>query len=58
MVTRGADRVLSPFIGKSLVVYLTKPAVAVAGVSLRRGLLLPRGVPGRGGPGSPQGAAA
>jgi len=24
-VTRAADRVLSPFIGKSLVLYLTKP---------------------------------
>ena len=29
-VTRAADRVLSPLIGKSLVVYLTKPADAVA----------------------------
>jgi SAM-dependent methyltransferase len=57
LVTRGADRVLSPFIGKSLVVYLTKPTVAVAGVPATRPSL-PRGVPGRRGPGSPHGAAA
>jgi SAM-dependent methyltransferase len=55
-LTRGVDRVLSPFIGKSLVVYLTKPAAAIAGVPAKRHAV-PRGVPGRG-PGSPQGAAA
>lgn len=57
LVTRGADRALNPFIGKSLVVYLTKPAAAVAGLPAA-GPSLPRGVPGRRGPGSPQGAAA
>ena len=31
-VTRAADRVLSPLIGKSLVLYLTKPQSVVAGV--------------------------
>ena len=31
-VTRTADRVLSPFIGKSLVLYLTKPDAGVAGL--------------------------
>jgi hypothetical protein len=57
-VTRAADRVLSPFIGKSLVVYLSKPAITVAGLPDARPNL-PRGVPGRRGPTSPkQGAAA
>ena len=57
LVTRSADRVLSPLIGKSLVVYLSKPAVAVDGVPETRPSM-PRRVPGRGGPRSPQGAAA
>ena len=49
---------LSPLIGKSLVVYLTKPAVAVAGLPDARPNV-PRGVPGRRGPTTPkQGAAA
>jgi SAM-dependent methyltransferase len=57
-VTRAADRVLSPFIGKSIVVYLTKPETAVAGLPDARPNL-PRGVPGRRGPTTPtQGAAA
>jgi hypothetical protein len=57
-VTRTADRVLSPLIGKSLVVYLTKAAVSVAGLPDARPDL-PRGVPGRRGPTTPkQGAAA
>jgi SAM-dependent methyltransferase len=57
-VTRTADRALSPVIGKSLVVYLTKPDVVVAGLPESRPTV-PRGVPGRRGPGSPrQGAAA
>jgi SAM-dependent methyltransferase len=50
-VTRAADRVLSPLIGKSLVLYLTKPDVAVAGIpddaELATAPDLPRGVPGR-----------
>ena len=48
-VTRAADRVLSPLIGKSLVLYLTKPLSVVAGVPETRPNL-PRGVPGRKGP--------
>jgi hypothetical protein len=56
-VTRAADRVLSPLIGKSLVVYLSKPAVAVAGLPDARPSL-PRGVPGRRGPSSPKHGAA
>ncbi len=56
--TRAADRVLSPFIGKSLVVYLTKPEVTVAGLPDARPTM-PRGVPGRRGPTPPrEGAAA
>ena len=58
LVTRTADRVLSPLIGKSLVLYLTKPAESVAGMPETRPNL-PRGVPGRRGPTTPtQGAAA
>jgi SAM-dependent methyltransferase len=58
LLTRTADRVLSPLIGKSLVVYLTKSRQAVAGVP-HSAPNLPRGVPGRRGPGqSKQGAAA
>ena len=58
LVTRTADRVLSPLIGKSLVVYLTKPAAAVAGLPDAKPNV-PRGVPGRRGPTTPtQGAAA
>ncbi len=56
-VTRTADRVLNPLIGKSLVVYLHKPEP----VSELRdsGPAMTRGVPGRRGPTSPtQGAAA
>jgi len=57
-VTRAADRVLSPLIGKSLVLYLTKPQTAVAGVPETRPNVA-RGVPGRRGPAaSKQGAAA
>jgi len=57
-VTRAADRLLSPLIGKSLVVYLSKPAVTVSGPPDARPDL-PRGVPGRRGPTTPkQGAAA
>jgi SAM-dependent methyltransferase len=56
-VTRGAERVLSPLIGKSLVVYLNKPTAAADAMPATRPSR-PRGVPGRGGPGSPQGAAA
>jgi SAM-dependent methyltransferase len=48
-VTRAADRVLSPLIGKSFVLYLTKPARVVAGVPETRPNV-PRGVPGRTGP--------
>jgi SAM-dependent methyltransferase len=51
LVTRAADRVLSPLIGKSLVLYLTKPDVAVAGVpeesEAHSAPTVPRGVPGR-----------
>jgi SAM-dependent methyltransferase len=58
LLTRTADRVLSPLIGKSLVVYLTKSQQAVAGVP-NSTPNVPRGVPGRRGPGqSKQGAAA
>ena len=49
LVTRTADRVLSPLIGKSLVFYLTKPEASVAGLPEARPTL-PRGVPGRRGP--------
>ncbi|HXY27479.1 MAG TPA: class I SAM-dependent methyltransferase [Acidimicrobiales bacterium] len=56
--TRTADRVLSPFIGKSLVVYLTKPQATVSGLPDARSEV-PHGVPGRRGPSTPgQGAAA
>jgi SAM-dependent methyltransferase len=58
VVTRTADRVLNPLIGKSLVIYLSRPQRAVAGVPESKPNL-PRGVPGRRGPTSPtQGAAA
>jgi SAM-dependent methyltransferase len=58
VVTRTADRVLSPLIGKSLVVYLTKPEAKVSGLPDARPNV-PRGVPGRRGPDTPtQGAAA
>jgi SAM-dependent methyltransferase len=58
LVTRTADRALSPVIGKSLVVYLAKPDFVVAGLPDAKPTL-PRGVPGRRGPTSPtQGAAA
>jgi hypothetical protein len=57
-VTRAADRVLSPLIGKSLVLYLTKPLRGVAGVPETKPNA-PRGVPGRRGPAArKQGAAA
>jgi SAM-dependent methyltransferase len=57
-VTRAADRVLSPLIGKSLVVYLVKPEAAVADLAGARPDL-PPGVAGWRGPTSPtQGAAA
>jgi SAM-dependent methyltransferase len=57
-VTRTADRVLSPVIGKSLVLYLRKPLAGVADLPDSRPTL-PRGVPGRRGPTTPsQGAAA
>lgn len=58
LVTRTADRVLSPFIGKSLVVYLTRPARTMAGLpGSQRGFV--RGAPGGRGPTTPsQGAAA
>jgi hypothetical protein len=57
-VTRAADRVLSPLIGKSLVLYLTKPLPGVAGVPETRPNV-PRGVPGRRGAAArKQGAAA
>ncbi len=57
-LTRTADRVLSPVIGKSLVLYLTKPVAGVADLPDARPTL-PRGVPGRRGPTTPsQGAAA
>jgi len=58
LVTRAADRVLSPLIGKSLVLYLSKP---VAGVTELPDTQpdAPRGVPGRRGPTTPtHGAAA
>jgi hypothetical protein len=59
LVTRTADRVLSPLIGKSLVLYLTKPAAGVSGLPDVARPNLPRGVPGRRGPTTPtQGAAA
>ena len=58
LLTRTADRVLSPLIGKSLVLYLTKPDAALSGLPDARPNL-PRGVPGRRGPTTPtQGAAA
>jgi SAM-dependent methyltransferase len=57
-LTRAADRLLSPLIGKSLVLYPSKPAVAVAGLPDGRPYV-PRGVPGHRGPTTPtQGAAA
>jgi SAM-dependent methyltransferase len=57
-VTRTADKVLSPVIGKSLVLYLTKPETTVADLTDSRPTQ-PRGVPGRRGPTTPsQGAAA
>jgi hypothetical protein len=56
-VTRAADRVLSPFIGKSLVVYLTKPEDAVTGVPGTKADA-PRGVPGRRGSTTPHHGAA
>jgi len=57
-VTRTADRVLSPVIGKSLVLYLSKPLASMADLPDSRPTL-PRGVPGRRGPTTPsQGAAA
>ncbi len=56
-VTRAADRVLSPFIGKSLVLYLTKPRQAVSDLSDTKPNV-PRGVPGRRGPSPTHGAAA
>jgi SAM-dependent methyltransferase len=48
-VTRAADRVLSPLIGKSLVLYLTKPDHVVADLPETKPNV-PRGVPGRRGP--------
>jgi SAM-dependent methyltransferase len=58
LATRAADRVLSPLIGKSLVVYLTKSARAVTDLPESRPDRR-RGMPGRRGPTSPsQGAAA
>jgi len=57
-LTRAADRVLSPLIGKSLVLYLTKPLSVVADVPETKPNV-PRGVPGRKGPAPrKQGAAA
>jgi len=57
-VTRAADRLLNPLIGKSLVVYLTKEPVAAAGVPETKPPA-PRGVPGRRGPaGRTHGTAA
>ena len=56
-VTRTADRLLNPLIGKSLVLYLAKPLQAADLSDARPNL--PRGVPGRRGPTTPkQGAAA
>jgi SAM-dependent methyltransferase len=58
LLTRTADRVLSPVIGKSLVLYLAKPQHAVTGLPDAKPNV-PRGVPGRRGPSTPrQGAAA
>jgi SAM-dependent methyltransferase len=58
LVTRAADRVLNPLIGKSLAVYLTKPEAGVASLE-RTGPMSPKDVVGRRGPTSPtQGAAA
>jgi SAM-dependent methyltransferase len=57
-LTRTADRVLSPIIGKSLVLYLTKPERTLSEVPDEKPNV-PRGVPGRRGPTTPkQGAAA
>ena len=57
-VTRAADRVLSPLIGKSLVLYLSKPAVSVAELPDARSDAA-GAAPGRRGPTTPkQGAAA
>jgi hypothetical protein len=52
-VTRYADRVLSPLIGKSLVLYLEKPRSAVAGVAADQAECA-RGVPGTQGARTPQ----
>ena len=57
LVTRTADRVLSPIIGKSLVLYLAKPDAEVAGLPGARPKV-PRGVPGRRGPTRPSHGAA
>ena len=58
LLAQTADRVLSPVIGKSLVLYLTKPTTSVADLQDSRPTV-PRGVPGRRGPTTPsQGAAA
>jgi SAM-dependent methyltransferase len=56
-VTRAADRVLSPLIGKSLVLYLIKPQNVVADVPGTKPNV-PRGVPGRRGPSSDKHGAA
>jgi hypothetical protein len=57
LVTRAADRLLNPLIGKSLVLYLAKPLQAADLSDAKPNL--PRGVPGRRGPTTPkQGAAA
>jgi SAM-dependent methyltransferase len=56
IVTRTADRMLNPLIGKSLVVYLHKPD-RVARLH-DAGPARPRGVPGRRGPTSPDHGAA
>src|ERR1022692_219600 len=58
LVTRAADRLLNPLIGKSLVLYLTKPTTSVADLQDSRPNV-PRGVPGRRGAAPrKQGAAA
>ena len=57
-LTRAADRVLSPLIGKSLVLYLSKPVVSVTELPDAQPDP-PRAVPGRRGPTAPtHGAAA
>ena len=55
-VTRTADRMLNPFIGKSLVLYLHKPERAAR--LHDAGPARPRGVPGQRGPTSPDHGAA